>query len=90
MTLITIPRLLDVLAIGAALLSAWLWYKAGMCRTRRITLGETLDARDFNRIVTALNRSSILNRRAALATAVSAIIVALKLMHDLSLTFVGH
>lgn len=36
---------LDVLAIAAALLASWLWYKAGRSRTRRISLFEALDAR---------------------------------------------
>jgi hypothetical protein len=83
MTAFTIPRLLDLLAVGTALFAAWLWYRAGNNSTRRLSLGETLDAQDFNRLVTAMNRSGILNRRAALATAASALAVALKFAHDL-------
>lgn len=83
MTWLTIPRLLDILAIGTALVAAWLWYRAGNCPTRRISLTETIDAQDFNRVITAINRAGALNRRAALATAVSALAVALKFAHDL-------
>lgn len=78
-----VVRILDFLALSTALLAAWLWYKAGSCPTRRISLGETIDAQDFNRIVTAINRAGILNRRAALATAASALAVAAKFSHDL-------
>jgi hypothetical protein len=85
MSLLTIPRLLDILAIGTALVAAWLWYKAGSCPTRRISLTEDLGAQDFNRIVTALNRAGALNRRAALATAASGLALALKFAHDLLL-----
>jgi hypothetical protein len=83
----TIPRLFDLLALSTALMAAWLWYKASSCPTRRISLGETLDAQDFNRVVTAMNRSQILNRRAALASAASAFAVALKFTYDFLMTF---
>ncbi len=55
-------RILDLFALSTALVAAWLWYRAGNCPTRRISLGETIDAQDFNRIVTAINRAGILNR----------------------------
>lgn len=86
MAFLTVPRLLDLLAIITALAAAWLWYKAGNCPTRRISLGETIDAQDFNRIVTAINRAGALNRRAAFATATSAVVVALKFAHDLMMS----
>ena len=68
------------LAIGAAaLLSAWFWWAASRQRLRRIRRDEALDAADFNRIVTALNRTQILNARAALATAAAAALAALRI-----------
>jgi hypothetical protein len=44
---------------------------------------EALDAADFNRIVTAMNRNSVLSCRAALAAAASAVCVALRFALDL-------
>ena len=78
-----LPQLLDVMAMLSALAAAWLWWKASGTVVRRISLRETLDAQDFNRIVIAMKRSQLLNRRAALATAASALIIALKYAHDL-------
>jgi hypothetical protein len=86
MGLLTIPRLLDIFAILSALLAAWLWYRAGSCPARRMSLTETINAQDFNRIVTAINRAGILNRRAAFATALSGVALALKFAHDLLLS----
>ena len=74
---------LDLCAIAAALLAAWLWYLAGRRRVRRISRFEDLDAADLNRIVTTINRSSLLNRRAALAAAASAGCLALRFAADL-------
>jgi hypothetical protein len=74
---------LDILAIGTALGASWLWYMAGRRPVRRISRFEELNAADINRIVVAMNRSAILNRRAALATAVSAACLALRFAADL-------
>lgn len=70
--------ILDTVAILAALAAAVLWYQAGARTVRRISRFETLDAADINRIVVAMNRSAILNRRAALASAASAACLALR------------
>ncbi len=70
---------LDALVAGAALTSAWFWWAASQQRVRRISRTEVLDAADVNRIVTALNRTQILNSRAALATAVAAALAALRI-----------
>ncbi len=78
-------RLFDLLALLTTLTAAWLWFKASSNHVRRISLHEELDARDFNRIVTQINRTQILNRRAALATAASALAIALKYAHDMVL-----
>ncbi|MCX7340876.1 MAG: hypothetical protein NT037_10170 [Hyphomicrobiales bacterium] len=75
--------ILDALALISALAAAYLWWRASGNLVRRISLTEKLDAQDFNRMVTAMNRSQMLNRRAALATAVSALAIAMKLAHDL-------
>ena len=74
---------LDVVGIATALLAAWLWYAAGRRRLRRVSRFEELDAADLNRIVTTINRSSLLNRRAALAAAASAATLALRFAADL-------
>lgn len=70
---------LDLTAIAAAIAASWLWLKASQNRVRRIARDEQLDAADFNRVVVSINRSQILNSQAALATAVSAIAVALRM-----------
>ena len=75
--------LLDVFGIAAALLAAGLWYAAGRRRLRRVSRFEELDAADLNRIVTTINRSSLLNSRAALAAAASAVSLALRFVADL-------
>ena len=76
-------RLLDLAALISALVAAYLWWKASCNHVRRISLTEELNAQDFNRIITAMNRSQLLNRRAAIATAVSALAIAMKFAHDL-------
>jgi hypothetical protein len=73
------------MALSSALLAAWLWFKASSTSVRRISRDEDLDHQDFNRIVTAINRTQFLNRRAALATAASALAIAAKLAHDMIL-----
>lgn len=70
---------LDILIIAAALTSSWLWWSASRNRVRRISRREVLDAADINRLVIALNRAQILNARAALATAVAAVLTAARL-----------
>lgn len=75
---------LDTLAIVAALGASWLWYMAGHRPVRRISRFEELDAADINRIVVSMNRTAILNRRAALATAASAAFIALRFAADLA------
>ena len=75
--------ILDALGIATAMLAAWWWYRTGARRLRRVSRFESLDQTDLNRIVTAINRNSVLNSRAALATAISAVCLALRFMLDL-------
>lgn len=79
-----LPTLLDLAALLSALAAAILWFRASGTTVRRISLKEELDAQDFNRIVTAMKRSQLLNRRAALATAISALAIAAKYAHELA------
>ncbi len=79
----TLARLLDVIALVSALIAAWLWYRASSNVVRRVEKDEEIDHRDLNRIVVAINRTQILNRRAALATAISAVAFAAKMANDL-------
>ncbi|EKV30490.1 hypothetical protein C882_4449 [Caenispirillum salinarum AK4] len=74
--------ILDICAALAALAAAWLWYAAGQRPQRRVSKEEDLDYQDFNRLATGINRSNLLNRRAALATAASSSLVALRLLVD--------
>ncbi len=77
--------LLDLLILGSACLSSWLWWVASRNRVRSISRREVLDAADINRIVTALNRSQIFNSRAALSTGCAAILATLRLLLDAAL-----
>lgn len=70
--------LLDLAAILSSLIAAGLWYQAGARNVRRVSRFETLDQADINRLVVAMNRSAILNRRAALASAAAAACFALR------------
>ncbi|KAA9008756.1 hypothetical protein [Histidinibacterium aquaticum] len=74
----TLYILLDLAAILSSLIAAGLWYQAGARTIRRVSRFETLDHADLNRMVVAMNRSAILNRRAALASAAAAICIALR------------
>lgn len=74
---------IDILAVLITLLAAWLWFRASRRGLRRVGRSETLDAADLNRIVVTINRSQILNRQAALATAASALIVAARICLDI-------
>lgn len=73
---------LDLAIVAAALASAWLWWLASGRRVRRVSRREVLDSADMNRLITALNRTQILNRRAALATACAAVIAVIRLGID--------
>ncbi|TNC65798.1 hypothetical protein [Rubellimicrobium roseum] len=76
---------LDLMIGAAALASAWFWWAASRHRVRRISRHEALDAADINRLVTALNRSQILNSRAALATACAALAATIRIALDVVL-----
>jgi hypothetical protein len=79
---LALGQILDLLALFTALAAAWFWFRASSQTVRRVSKSEELNALDLNRIVTAINRSQLLNRRAALATAVSALAIALKYAHN--------
>lgn len=74
---------LDILAMLAAFASSAHWFMARGKSLRRVHRGESIDEHDMNRIITAFNRNQILNGRAALATGVAAIAVALRLLAQL-------
>jgi membrane protein implicated in regulation of membrane protease activity len=73
-------QLLDAAIVVAALVSAWLWWRASAQRMRRVSRHEELNAADLNRMVTVLNRMQIFGARAALATAVAAALAGLRLI----------
>jgi hypothetical protein len=74
---------LDLSILVAAAASGVFWYLASRNHLRRISRTESLDAADINRIVVAFNRAQILNRRAALTTAVAALLAVGRLALDL-------
>ena len=71
-------QILDLLIIVFAILSGWLWFNASRKLVRRISKHEQLDSVDVNRIIVAMNRTQILNSRAALATAAAALLAGLR------------
>ncbi|MBA4270847.1 MAG: hypothetical protein C0447_15765 [Methylobacterium sp.] len=71
--------LLDGLIGLCALASSAVWWLASRQRLRRISRLEELDAADMNRLVTVLNRTQILNARAALLASVTAALAALRI-----------
>lgn len=70
---------LDSLIGLGALASAFVWWLASRQRLRRMSRLEELDAGDINRIVTALNRTQILNARAALLASAAALLAAARM-----------
>lgn len=87
--MLTLFTILDVAAILSSLVAAALWYQAGARTVRRVSRLETLDYADINRMVVAMNRSAVLNRRAALASAASAICFALRFAASLAVPAVA-
>ena len=69
---------LDIAAMLSALAAAWFWWMASRSVIRRVEKHEEVDYHDLNRLVVSFNRTQILNSRAALATAVSALCVGLR------------
>ncbi len=74
--LIALGHLLDFSAVLASAVAAWFWYKASNQLIHRVTPHETFDYHDLNRVIVAINRNGIRNRRAALASAVAAAVFA--------------
>ena len=75
--------LIDLSAMVAAVAASWLWYLASRRGVRRVSKFEELDARDTNRIVTAINRAQILNSRAALAASFVSLLAGCRFALDL-------
>lgn len=71
---------LDIVMASLALTSAWFWWMASRQRLRRVRRDEVLDAADINRIVTALNRTQIMNARAALLASATAVLAAIRIV----------
>lgn len=70
---------IDLLAIAASAVAAWFWYLASNQLIHRGRPDETFDYHDLNRVIVSINRNGIRNRRAALASAVAAALLALDL-----------
>ena len=74
---------LDVTIVVAAVMTAWFWLQAAGKPQRRVSKFEDFNHADLNRLVTALNRARILNARAAVATAIAALLGGLRIGLDL-------
>lgn len=70
--------ILDLSIIFAAALSAQFWLQASRRKLRRVSKFEEFDHADINRMVIALNRSQLLNGRAAAATAIAALLAGIR------------
>jgi hypothetical protein len=79
LTLQAIGIALDVATIIASALAAWFWFKASDNQIRRIEANELFDYHDLNRVIVSINRNAIRNRRAALASAVAALLLGIDL-----------
>jgi hypothetical protein len=75
----TFGLVLDLIAVLASALAAWFWYRASNQIIHRVSPHETFDYHDLNRVIVSINRNGIRNRRAALASAVAAALLALDL-----------
>ncbi|WP_293861843.1 hypothetical protein [uncultured Alsobacter sp.] len=82
MTTAVLLRSFDIMIMATALLASWLWLQASRQRLRRLSRHEDLDAADMNRIVVAINRTQILNARAALASALAAALTGVRFALD--------
>lgn len=76
--------ILDIATIVTALAAAWFWFVASGRSLRHLRRFEDIDYHDFNRLVTAFNKTQMLNTRAALATALSALCVAARFAASLA------
>lgn len=76
--------ILDLSIISFAVTSSVLWWASSRHRVRRISRLDEPDAADINRLVVALNRSQILNSRAALTTACAGVLAAIRLALDVA------
>ena len=70
--------ILDALIFVSALIASYLWYRASVRKLRRISKDEVFDRADYNRLITAVNRTQILNSRASLATALATALATLR------------
>jgi hypothetical protein len=59
--------------------------EGGRQAQRRVSKFEDFDHADLNRVITALNRARILNARAAVTTALAALLGGLRVAMDLAL-----
>lgn len=80
----TLTFALDLFGCITGFLAGWFWLRASGRTVRRVRFTEELDASDINRLVTAINRNNILNRRAALAATASAVSVAMRFLANLA------
>jgi hypothetical protein len=79
MMLETVAYVLDGAAIVASAAAAWFWYAASSQVIHRVTHRENFDYHDLNRVIVSINRNGVRNRRAALASAVAAAVLAVDL-----------
>ncbi|WP_228243039.1 hypothetical protein [Porphyrobacter sp. GA68] len=75
-----LPHLLDALIVLGAAASSLLWFRASRSRVRRVSRFEALDHADYNRLVTTMNRTQILNSHAALMTGLTAALASVRLL----------
>ncbi len=79
----TAQTLMDLAALASAIAAAWYWWRASRVSLRRLSKFENIDYQDMNRLIVSFNRAQILSGRAAFATGLSALFVAIRLALDL-------
>jgi hypothetical protein len=79
----TFSYAIELSALITAVLAAILWAMACQHTLRRVSKSEVIDAADLNRMIVVINRSQILNARAALMTALSTLLLAMRFAMNL-------
>jgi hypothetical protein len=83
MQAMTFGNAIEISALITAVLAAILWAMACRHTLRRVSKREVVDASDLNRMIVVINRSQILNARAALMTALSTLLLAIRFAMNL-------
>jgi hypothetical protein len=71
---------LDIATLAMPAAAAWFWHLASSDKLHRVSIDEQFDYHDLNRVIVAINRNNIRNRRAALASALAVLLLSVDLL----------